>query len=41
MFVVGTLVLGVPHHYWYVWLDRFIPRTDTRGVLLKILADQV
>lgn len=41
MFVVGTVVLGMPHHYWYVWLDRFIPRNDTKGVVLKILADQV
>ncbi len=40
MFAVG-LSQGPPHHYWYVWLDRLIPRTDIRAVLFKILLDQV
>ena len=40
MFAVG-LSQGPPHHYWYVWLDRLIPRKDIRAVLFKILLDQV
>ena len=40
MFAVG-LSQGPPHHYWYLWLDKLIPRKDIRGVLLKILLDQV
>ena len=40
MFAVG-LSQGPPHHYWYVWLDKLIPRKDLRAVLLKILLDQV
>jgi hypothetical protein len=40
MFAVG-LSQGPPHHYWYLLLDRLVPRKDIRGVLIKILLDQV
>jgi hypothetical protein len=37
MFAVG-LSQGPPHHYWYLWLDRYI---SPQKVGLKILADQL
>ena len=40
MFAVG-LSQGPPHHYWYLWLDKMLPKTDLRTVALKILADQI
>lgn len=39
MFAVG-LSQGPPHHYWYVWLDRLLPKKDIRTVVLKIMCDQ-
>lgn len=32
--------LGLPHHYWYLFLDRLIPGTSMRCVAKKILLDQ-
>ena len=40
MFAVG-LSQGPPHHYWYLWLDKILPKTNFRFVVLKILADQI
>lgn len=40
MFVVG-LIQGPPHHYWYLWLDRWLPARSVRAVSLKIAADQL
>merc|ERR1712001_73040 len=40
MFAVG-LSQGPAHHYWYLWLDKILPKTDLRFVVLKILADQI
>ena len=40
MFAVG-LSQGPPHHYWYVWLDKVLPKRDIRTVVLKIVADQI
>lgn len=40
MFAVG-ISQGPPHHYWYLMLDRFLPKRDLRTVMLKILADQI
>ena len=40
MFAVG-LSQGPPHHYWYLWLDKMLPKTDLRTVALKIVADQI
>jgi protein Mpv17 len=37
MLVIG-LVMGPPHHYWYLWLDRYLKPTQ---VWSKILADQI
>ncbi|XP_059472461.1 mpv17-like protein 2 isoform X2 [Neocloeon triangulifer] len=37
MFIVG-LVMGPVHHYWYIWLDRYL---KTNQVWRKILADQI
>ncbi|KAG8231481.1 hypothetical protein J437_LFUL000198 [Ladona fulva] len=40
MFLVG-LSQGPPHHIWYTWLDRKIPRKNASAVVKKILADQL
>ena len=40
MFAVG-LSQGPPHHYWYLWLDKVLPKRNLRTVLFKIAADQV
>jgi protein Mpv17 len=32
---------GPPHHYWYLWLDKILPKRDIRTVVLKIFADQL
>jgi len=40
MFAVG-LSQGPPHHYWYLWLDKILPKTDLRTVALKIVLDQI
>ena len=40
MFAVG-LSQGPPHHYWYLWLDKILPKTDLRTVALKIVMDQI
>lgn len=39
MFLVG-LSQGPPHHYWYIWLDKWLPKRNLKTVGLKILADQ-
>jgi len=39
MFLVG-LSQGPPHHYWYIYLDKWLPQKSLRTVCLKILADQ-
>jgi len=39
MFLVG-LSQGPPHHYWYVYLDKWLPKKTTRTIVTKILADQ-
>ena len=39
MAAVG-LSQGPPHHYWYVWLDKLLPKKDLRSVGFKILLDQ-
>lgn len=40
MFLVG-LSQGPPHHYWYTFLDKHLPKRDLRTVGIKILADQL
>lgn len=37
--VVG-LGLGLPHHFWYLLLERFIPGASLLSVAKKILLDQ-
>lgn len=37
MLAIG-LVMGPTHHYWYLWLDRYLKPTQ---VWSKILADQI
>jgi len=39
MFMIG-LSQGPPHHYWYLYLDKWLPAKTARTVFLKILADQ-
>ena len=39
MFLVG-LSQGPPHHIWYSWLDKMLPKKDMKTVVMKILADQ-
>ena len=31
MFLVG-LSQGPPHHYWYIWLDKYLPKRNLRTV---------
>ena len=40
MFAVG-LSQGPPHHYWYMYLDRILPKADLRTIALKIIMDQI
>lgn len=40
MFIVGCLS-GPPHHVFYKWLDRLIPKANTAAVLKKICMDQM
>lgn len=39
MMIVG-LGLGIPHHVWYLFLDRLLPGTALLTVAKKILLDQ-
>ena len=32
---------GPPHHYWYTFLDKILPKRDLRTVCIKIVADQL
>lgn len=34
------LGLGLPHHFWYMFLERFIPGASLISVGKKILLDQ-
>ena len=36
-----SLPKGPPHHYWYLYLDKFLPGKSLRTVNKKILADQL
>lgn len=40
MFIVGTL-LGPMHHYYYIYLDKILPKTNLKTVAQKILSDQL
>jgi len=40
MFAVG-LSQGPPHHYWYMYLDKILPKADLRTIVLKIIMDQI
>ena len=31
MFLVG-LSQGPPHHYWYIWLDKLLPKRNLKTV---------
>ena len=35
------LTQGPPHHYWYIYLDKFLPGKSYGVVIKKILADQI
>ena len=35
------LTQGPPHHYWYIYLDKFLPGRSYGVVMKKILADQI
>lgn len=39
MFTVGAL-LGPLHHYYYLGIDKLIPKVSVKTVLVKILCDQ-
>lgn len=39
MFFVGTL-MGPLHHYYYVYLDKLMPRADAKTAIKKIMCDQ-
>uniref|UniRef100_A0A6A7G3A5 Mpv17-like protein 2 n=2 Tax=Hirondellea gigas TaxID=1518452 RepID=A0A6A7G3A5_9CRUS len=40
LFTVG-LIAGPPHHFFYIFLDKFYPRTDAKTVFKKIMIDQI
>lgn len=40
MFIVGVM-LGSLHHYYYVKLDKILPKTDYSTITKKILYDQL
>lgn len=40
MFIVGTL-MGPMHHYYYIYLDKVLPRADLKTVFKKIICDQL
>ncbi|KAI8429023.1 hypothetical protein MSG28_007599 [Choristoneura fumiferana] len=39
MFFVGTL-MGPLHHFYYVYLDKLMPRADAKTAIKKIICDQ-
>ncbi|XP_047019939.1 mpv17-like protein 2 [Helicoverpa zea] len=39
MFIVGT-AMGPLHHYYYVYLDKILPKVDLKTVFIKIFWDQ-
>ncbi|XP_059059440.1 mpv17-like protein 2, partial [Achroia grisella] len=39
MFTVGTL-MGPLHHFYYIYLDKVLPKADIKTVFKKILCDQ-
>lgn len=40
MFIIGT-ILGPLHHYYYIYLDKLLPKTNLKTVLQKIVCDQM
>ncbi|CAG4937978.1 mpv17-like protein 2 [Colias croceus] len=40
MFIIGTC-MGPLHHFYYIYLDKFLPHTDLKTVGKKILNDQL
>ncbi|KAG7154318.1 mpv17-like protein 2 [Homarus americanus] len=39
LFLVG-LSLGPPHHLFYLWLDKVLPKKNAKVIFKKIMADQ-
>lgn len=40
MFTIGTL-MGPMHHYYYVHLDKLLPKTNAKTITTKVLFDQL
>jgi len=40
-FLIVGFTQGLPHHWWYTWLDRVLPGNSLSTVFKKIVADQV
>jgi len=40
-FLIVGFTQGLPHHWWYTWLDRVLPGNSLSTVFKKIIADQV
>ncbi|XP_056426129.1 mpv17-like protein 2 isoform X2 [Hyla sarda] len=40
MFIIGSC-LGPLDHYWYVWLDHWLPGATTKVVVKKVLLEQI
>ncbi|CAH0407814.1 unnamed protein product [Chilo suppressalis] len=40
MFIVGTL-MGPMHHYYYIYLDKVLPKVDVKTAIKKIMCDQL
>ena len=39
MFTVG-MAMGPLHHFYYVYLDKILPKADLKTVAIKIICDQ-
>ena len=39
--VIQQHIVGPLNHYWYLYLDRFLPGATGKIVLKKVLADQI
>ncbi|XP_073401042.1 mpv17-like protein 2 [Dendrobates tinctorius] len=40
MFIIGNC-FGPLDHYWYIWLDRLLPRATVQVVVKKVLLEQI
>jgi len=41
MWLIGITIVAPLLHYWYMYLNKWIPDPSTKGALLRVLIDQV